>query len=163
VPPTLALCLGVGAVILGIVLLATDSLVAGAIWLLAGLSLLALGVESARRWPASALLRFLLRVTRATGRHLDVARVSAGAWSGASRQRIALRREQRGLRKRRDGEMAALGSAAYREEAEEMRVLREQIAELDREIERCEQTMGEVVEHARERVQRKRVEAQPTQ
>jgi hypothetical protein len=163
VPPTLALCVGVAGVILGIVLLATGSLVAGAIWLLAGLSLLAVGVESARRWPASALPRLLATVVRAIVRRAGLAWVSARAWSDASRQSFVLRRELRGLRKRREGELSSLGAAAYRENGEEVQVLRDRIAELDRRIERCERAMSEAVQRARDRVQRKRAEVQPTQ
>jgi hypothetical protein len=44
-----------------------------------------------------------------------------------------------------------------------MGALRQPLAELDERIERCEQEMGEVVDEARERVHRKRVEVQPTQ
>jgi hypothetical protein len=163
VPPSLALGLGVVALILGIVLLATGSIVAGVIWVLAALALLAVGIESARRWPASAIPRLLATAARASVRRLGLARVSAGAWADASRRRLALRRELRSLRKRRGVELTALGDAAYRDDAEEVRSLRGRIAELDGRIEGCERSMTEAVERARERVRRKRAEAQPTQ
>jgi hypothetical protein len=163
VPPSLALGLGVVALILGIVLLATGSIVAGVIWALAALALLAVGIESARRWPASAIPRLLATAARASVRRLGLARVSAGAWTDASRRRLALRRELRSLRKRRDVELTALGDAAYRDDAEEVRSLRGRIAELDGRIEGCERAMTEAVERARDRVERKRAEVQPTQ
>jgi hypothetical protein len=163
VPPTLALCLGVAGLIIGAVLLATGSVVAGVIWLLAGVCLLAVGVDSARRWPASAVPRLLATAARASARRLGLARVSAGAWSEASRQRFSLRREVRGLRKRRKAELSALGSAAYEEDEAEMRAHRGQIAELDGRIAGCDRAMADAVERARDRVQRKRAESQPTQ
>jgi hypothetical protein len=163
VPPTLALCLGVAGLIVGVVLLAIGSLVAGIIWLLAGICLLAVGVDSARRWPASALPRLLGTAARASVRRLGLARVSAVAWSEASRRRFGLRRELRGLRKRREAELSALGAAAYEEDTTQMRALRGQIAELDGRIAGCERAMADAVERARDRVQKKRAELQPTQ
>lgn len=163
VPPSLALGLGIAGMILGIVLLATGSIVAGVIWVLAALSLLAVGVDSARRWPASALPRLMATGAKAGVRGVGLARVSAGAWSDASRRRLALRRELRRLRKRRDAEISVLGIAAYEEDAERVRALRGQIAELEGRIEGCERAMTEAVDRARDRVQRKRAEVQPTQ
>jgi hypothetical protein len=163
VPPTLALCLAVAGLIVGVALLATGSLVAGIIWLLAGICLLAVGVDSARRWPASALPRLLATAARASVRRLGLARVSAVAWSEASRRRFGLRRELRGLRKRREAELSALGAAAYEEDTTQMRALRGQIAELDGRIAGCERAMADAVERARDRVQKKRAELQPAQ
>jgi hypothetical protein len=163
VPPSLALGLGIVALILGIVLLATGSIVAGIIWTLAAVALLAVGIDSARRWPASAIPRLLAGAARASVRRVGLARVSAGAWSDASRRRLALRRELRSLRKRRGVELTGLGDAAYRDDAEEIRSRRGTIAELDGRIEGCEKAMAEAVERARDRVQRKRAETQPTQ
>jgi hypothetical protein len=162
VPPSLALCLGGIGLILGIVLLVTGSLVAGVIWVLAALALLLVGVDSARRWPASAVPRLLASGARASARRVGLARVSAGAWSDASRRRLALRRELGSLRKRRETEVQALGEAAYLEDTERTRALRGQIAELDGRIEGCERAMADAVQRARDRVQRKRAEVQPT-
>ncbi|HEY6771944.1 MAG TPA: hypothetical protein VI035_05780 [Solirubrobacterales bacterium] len=162
VPPTLALCIGVAGLVLGVVLLVTGSLVAGIIWLLAGVALLVVGVDSARRWPASALPRLLGTAAKASVRRLGLARVAALAWSESSRRRFALRRELRGLRKRRAAQLSALGAAAYDEDMSQMRALRGQIAELDGRIVGCERGMADAVERARDRVQRKRAEIQPT-
>jgi hypothetical protein len=149
--------------ILGLALLASGSVVGSIATLLSGLILLALALDAARRWPASALPRLIVRVTDAAGGRLGLARVSAGAWSEASRRMVAVRRERRELHNRRKADQSALGAAAYRDDRDEMRALRERLAELDERIERCEQEMGEVVDEARERVHRKRVEVQPTQ
>jgi hypothetical protein len=163
VPPTLALCLGVAGLIVGVVLMATGSVVAGVIWWLAGICLLAVGVDSARRWQASALPRLLVNAAKAGVRRLGLAQVSAGAWSEASRRRFTMRRELRRLRKRRQAELSALGAAAYEEDVTQVRALRGQIAELDGRIAGCEGAMADAVERARDRVRRKRAELQPTQ
>jgi hypothetical protein len=163
VPPSLALGVGIAGLILGVVLLVTGSIVAGVIWILAGIALLAVGVDSARRWPASALPRLLGNAARASVRRLGLAQVSVGAWSDASRRRFGLRRELSGLRKRRAAELSALGAAAYEEDTTQMRALRGQIAELDGRIEGCERAMTDAVERARDRVNKKRAETQATQ
>jgi len=73
-----------------------------------------------------------------------------------------LGRELRGLRKRRAAELSALGAAAYEEDETRMRAQRGQVAELDGRIAGCERAMTEAVERARDRVQRKRADIQPT-
>jgi hypothetical protein len=163
VPPSLALAIGVVGLILGVVLLATGSIVAGVIWVLAALALLAVGIDSARRWPASALPRLLAAAGRTTVRGLGIARVSGTAWSDASWRRLKLRRELSRLRKRRTAEITVLGEAAYREDNDETRTLRGRIAELDGRIEGCERAMSEAVARARDRVEKKRAEVRPTQ
>jgi hypothetical protein len=109
------------------------------------------------------LPRLLGTAARASVRRLGLARVSAVAWSEASRRRFGLRRELRGLRKRREAELSALGAAAYEEDTTQMRALRGQLAELDGRIAGCERAMADAVERARDRVQKKRAELQPTQ
>jgi uncharacterized membrane protein HdeD (DUF308 family) len=52
-----ALVLGIGALVVGIVLLAAAAVIAGVIWLAAGVALLALALDASRRWPASAFPR----------------------------------------------------------------------------------------------------------
>ena len=161
VPPSLALALGIVGLILGAALLVTGSIVAGVIWVLAAIFLLLIGIDSARRWPASALPRLLISGARATGRGLGIARVSGSAWSTATWRRVKLRREMRRLRKRRTTEISVLGEAAYQEDAEETKALRGRIAELDGRILGCQRSMDEAVKQARERVEKKRAETQP--
>lgn len=161
VPPSLALAVGIVGLILGVALLATGSIVAGAIWALAALSLLVIGIDSARRWPASALPRLLGAAGRTTARGIAIARVSGSAWSTAGWRRVKLRRELRRLRRRRAAEISILGEAAYQEDTEETKALRGRVAELDGRIRGCERSMDEAVERARNRVEKKRAETQP--
>jgi hypothetical protein len=163
VPPAVALLLGLGGVLVGIVVLVSGALIAGLIWLVAGLALLALALDASRRWPASALPRLAVRVTDGTGRHFGLARVTAGAWGEASRRVVSLRHEIRALRSEREDRFADLGQAAYREDDEEVRSLRERIAAIDERLSWCEEQMDEAISGARERVQQERVASRSTQ
>jgi hypothetical protein len=86
VPPVFALGLGVVGIALGIALLVSGATVAGIVLLAPGLILLAFAIDSARRWPTSAIARASVSVADAAGSHLGLARVSVGAWSEASRE-----------------------------------------------------------------------------
>ena len=163
VPPSLALAVAIVGLVLGVALVATGSIVAGAIWVLAALCLLLIGIDSARRWPASALPRLLTGAARGTGRGLGIARVSGSAWSTATWRRVKLRRELRRLRRRRAAEISILGEAAYQDDPEETKALRGRIAELDGRIRGCERSMDEAVKRARDRVEKKRAELKSTQ
>jgi len=105
----------------------------------------------------------LASAVRAGGRRVGIARVSAGAWSAATQRRVALRRELRSLRKERDTELSALGTAAYNDDADQMRALRGRVAELKGRIEGCERASDDAIERARDRVRRKRAESRRTQ
>lgn len=163
VPPLFALVMGLAAVAVGAVLAISGSLLAGVLFLVAGAVLIALAVDASRRWPASTLPRVTVAALDWLGRHLGIARVSAGAWAEASRQVVALRRELRSLRGERQTRIASLGEAAYREDAEQVAALRSRIAEVDERIAACEREVEAVMNAARERVQRERVAAQPTE
>jgi hypothetical protein len=163
VPPTLALLLGMVTLILGVALLVSGSALAGVVLMVSGAVPLALAIDAARRWPASALPRVTVRVLDVVSSRLGLARVSAGAWAEASREVIGLRRELRTLQGEREATQSALGSAAYHEDEAEMRILRARLTELDEQIEGREQLIGEVVERARVQVARERAAVAPTQ
>jgi ATP-dependent Clp protease ATP-binding subunit ClpA len=157
VPPAVALALGIGAFVIGIVVLASAAILAGVIWLAAGVALLALALDASRRWPASALPRLAVRLVDAAGRRLGLVRATAGAWGAASRRVVALRRELRQLQGERDAQLLALGEAAYREDADETQSLKERIGAIDARIAADEREMEEVVSKARERVRKEKV------
>ena len=163
VQSTGALVLGAAARAVGIGLLLSGSIIAGVVFFVCGAILLALSIDAARRWPASALPRVSVRVVDAIAARLGLARTSAGAWAGASREVIGLRREQRELRPEREAQQFALGEAAYREEAAEVETLRERLHELDEQLEGREKAIDDVKSRARTRVERERVAIEPTQ
>ena len=163
VPPALALALGIGALAVAIVVLASGALVAGLIWIAAGAVLIALALDASRRWPASTLPRLAVRAADGAGRHFGLARVTAGAWGEASRRIVSMRHEIRALRSEREQRVAELGEAAYREDQNEMQRLRERIAAIEQRIEACEREMDEALAGARERVKKEKVSVRPTE
>jgi hypothetical protein len=163
VPPAVALVLGLGALIVGAVVLVAGGLIAGIVWLAAGIALIALALDASRRWPASALPRFAVRIADGAGRHLGLARVTAGAWGEASRRMVSLRHELRSLRAERDALLLALGEAAYRDEVDEVWDLRQRVAAIDDRIGSCEREMEGVVAKTRKRVRKERQAARPTE
>jgi hypothetical protein len=163
VPPAVALVLGVGALVVGAIVLVAGGLIAGIVWLAAGIALIALAIDASRRWPASVLPRLAVRIADGAGRHLGLARVTAGAWGEASRRMVSLRHELRSLRPERDALLLALGEAAYRDDVEEMRELRRRIGALDDRIGSCEREMEGVVARTRKRVRKERQAARPTE
>jgi hypothetical protein len=163
VPPTLALVLGLAGLIGGIAILASGEIATGIGLAVLGLVLGALAIDSARRWPTSALPRLSVRVADAVGSRLGLAWFSTAEWAQASREVIRLRRELRALRKEREAQQSALGAAAYADDPEQMESLRRQLAELDARIGGCELAIDEAVNEARERVHRRRAAVQPTQ
>jgi hypothetical protein len=163
VPPALALVLGLAGLVVGIIMLASGAVIAAIVWSAAGIALLALAIDASRRWPASALPRLAVRVADGAGRNLGLARVTAGAWGEASRRVVSLRHELRSLRSEREARLSTLGAAAYRDDADQVREQRQRLAEIDARIGTCERERDEVVADARERIQKERAAAQPTE
>ena len=163
VPPALALVLGLSAVNGGIVVMASGQVPGGIVLVICGAILLALAVDAARRWPTSAVPRLSMKAADAIGSRIGFVRASAGTWSGASREVVRLRRELRGLRSDREAELAALGAAAYAEDAERMATLRRRLSEIDQGIEQREARIAEVMGSARQRVKRERAAVPITQ
>jgi zinc-ribbon domain len=163
IPPLLALLLGLAGVVLGAILLVTGRWPVGIAAFAIGAVLGALAIDAARRWPTSALPRAVVKVVDRLSAGAGLARVSAGAFSGASREVTQLRRELRRMRRQRDEEQHALGAAALEENDEETAALKERIRERDRRIEEAERRIVEVRDAARDRVARERAAIRPTQ
>src|SRR5262245_45322730 len=96
VPPAVALAAGTGALVVGIIVLASGALLAAAIWMAAGVALVALALDDSPRWQASALPQVAAKIGDGVGSRLGPARATAGVWGAASRRVVALRRELRG-------------------------------------------------------------------
>jgi hypothetical protein len=153
-PATLALVLAVIALAVAVVLFATGHWPFGLI--LIGLAVL-LGLvylEAARRKPKpGGALR---------------ARAGAAADALATRRRttrrvLALRRELQRLTLVRTRLLVELGDAVYRGDEQSTETAREQVKELDRAAAEREAEMQTVLAEAQERIQRRRLEVQPTE
>jgi hypothetical protein len=163
VPPALALALGIAGLLAGVAVLASGKVVGGLLLLGAGVVLLSLAIDAARRWPTSTVPRVSARVTDAIRGRLGVAGVSAGAWSVAGREVIRLRSELRDLRGVREAHLLELGLASYRQDTAQIGALRGEIANLDERMADCERELNAAVGRAKQRVSRKRAAVQPTQ
>ena len=163
VPPRLALPLGTAAIVAGAVALAAGGVPLGIALIVLGIVLVALAIEAARRWPASDVARFLVRLLDGVASRLGFARVFAGTWAGAAREVILIRRELHALRSQLEADQLELGGAAYRQDDNLVTSLRARMGEAEQQIEERERRMTAVIEGAHDRIGRQRVAIQPTE
>jgi hypothetical protein len=162
-PPTLVLVLSGAALTLAVVLLATGRWPVGLILLGISVLLVLVFLEAARRKPAGA-------VARSTAEALDAFRARAGfaADSLATRGRVTrrvlvLRRELQKMAALRAQLLFELGDAVYRGDEQQTETARGRVRELDELAAQREAEMQAVVAQAHERLQRHRLEVQPTE
>ena len=162
-PTTLVLVLAAAALTLAVVLFAIGRWPFGLIALGMSIVLVLLFFETARRKPQST-------VARTTADALDSFRARAGVAAGSlatrgrvARNAIALRRELQRMSRLRSQLLFELGDAVYRGDEQATEKAREQVRELDELAGRREEEMEAVVARARERLQRRRLEVQPTE
>jgi zinc-ribbon domain len=165
VPPSTALFgLGIGALVLGIVLVATGHLVWALFTFAAALLALAGFVSQTRRLPAQAS-----GVARASVQALDTVKARAGATidtvaahGNARIELMRLRRELGYIRDEREQKLYALGVAVYENDDDATSELKEQIGGLDEEIEAKKLEMAQISERAEERIQDAQLSVQST-
>jgi hypothetical protein len=146
-----------------LVSLAAQSWILGVMLLAFAAALFVLFYGAAERDRESGVARATLgTVARVTG-WTRFAFESAGAWSGAGRRVLQLRRELRPLRAQRKEVQFALGDAAYRQDEAGAASLRARMREIDDAIGAKEREAAEALEGARSRVGDERLAVQPTQ
>ena len=162
-PSTLVLVLAAAALTLAIVLLVTGHWPVGLIFLGVSLLLALVFVEAARRRPAGT-------VVRSTAEALDAFRARAGVAADAlatrgraARRVISLRRELQHMGQLRARLLFELGDAVYRGDEQGTETAHEQVKELDELVQQREAEMQGVVAQAQERLQRRKLEVQPTE
>jgi len=162
-PATLLLVLAGIALALAVVLLSTGRWPLGLILVGTSVLLLLLFLEAARRRPSGP-------VARSTAEALDAFRARAGVAADAlatrgraARRMIALRRELQRMAVVRAQVLFELGDAVYRGDEQGTETAREQVKELDELAAEREAEMKAVVAQAQERLQRRRLEVQPTE
>jgi zinc-ribbon domain len=162
-PSTLVLVLAAAALTLAVVLLVTGRWPYGLIFLGVSILLVLVFLETARRKPDGI-------VARSTAEALDSFRARAGVAAGslatrgrAARQLIGARRELQRMGILRGRLLFELGEAVYRGDEQATQTARERIRELDELAARREAEMEAVVVQAREQLQRRRLEVQPTE
>jgi hypothetical protein len=162
-PSTLVLVLAAAALTLAIALLATGRWPLGLIVLGVCVLLVLVFVEAVRRKPDAPL-------ARSTSEALDAFRARAGfaadslATRGrATRRILALRRELQKMAAVRSQLLFELGDAVYRGDGQATEKARGQLEELDELAAQREGEMQAVVAQAQERIQRRKLEVQPTE
>jgi hypothetical protein len=162
-PSTLVLVLAAAALTLAIVLFAVGRWPLGLILLGVSVLLGLIFVEAARRKPDGA-------VARSTAEALDAFRARAGFTADtivtrgrATRTLLALRRELQKMAVLRSQLLFELGEAVYRGDEQATEKARGQLFELDELAAEREGEMQAVVAQAQDRIQRRRLEVQPTE
>ena len=117
----------------------------------------------AERNPANPVAKAVLGAIRRVSGWTRLAYGSAGAWSGAARRLLELRRELRPLREERREVQLALGDAAFRQDEAAVASLRARISELDDAIAARERERGETRANARSRVEDQQFAVRNTQ
>jgi zinc-ribbon domain len=162
-PTTLVLVLGGAALTLAVVLFALGHWPFGLMALGASVLLVLIFLEAARRKPDGA-------VARSTADALDGFRARAGVAADslatrgrAARRLLALRRELQRMGLLRDRLLFELGDAVYRGDDQATERARGQVRELDELAALREAEMETVVARTQERLERRRLEVQPTE
>jgi hypothetical protein len=162
-PPVVLLVLAVAGLAAGVSLLVTGRWLPGALALGAGTLLAAAFAEVAARKPngvaARLSARALGRMRARTGYALD----ALAARTQASRALARARRELFELGGDRERGLRELGDAVYRGDRKGTKRLRAELVELDARIERKEAEMTTIAAETRERLERARLEVQPTE
>jgi hypothetical protein len=162
-PTTLVLVLAGAVLTLAVVLFALGHWPFGLIALGVSVLLVLVFLEAARRKPDGV-------IARSTADALDGFRARAGVAAGslatrgrAARRLLALRRELKRMRVLRARLLFELGDAVYRGDDHGTERAREQLGELDGLAALREAEMEAVVAQTQERLERRRLEVQPTE
>jgi hypothetical protein len=162
-PPMAVFALGIAALAVAILLLATARWLPGALTLAAAVLLLAAFAEVARRKPSGVVARAsvgaLGRLRARAGYTVD----AFATRSRAARELARVRRELMELDGQRERGLRALGKTVYRNDRAGTKRLREELAELDEKIDRKEAEMATIAAQARERIESSRLEVQRTE
>jgi hypothetical protein len=162
-PTTLVLVLGAVALTLAIVLFALDRWPFGLIALGASVLLILVFLEAARRKPDGAVARSTAAALDGFRTRAGVAADSVATRGRAARRLLALRRELQRMGQLRARLLFELGDAVYRGDDQGTERAREQVRELDELAALRESEMEAIVAQTQERIERRRLEVQPTE
>lgn len=162
-PPLAVLVLGVAALAVAVLLLATERWLPGSLTLAAAVLLLAAFLQVARRKPSGPVAR---ASAGALGRMRARAGYAVDAYATRSRTRselARLRRELVDLDTERERRLRELGAAVYGGDRKGTKRLRDELTELDASVEEKEREMATIAEEAHERLESARLQVQPTE
>lgn len=161
-PPVLILSVAAGLLVLGVVLLVLDLVVLGVIAIVLALFLLPAFLAGARRWPDGRVARLGLSTAGRARDEAGVAVESLSTWSRAGRDVVRLRKEQFGLRRRRDSLIRELGVSAFHEDGR-ADAIKASAKELDATIQQNDRELERTLAHARRRVRKGRAAVASTE
>lgn len=162
-PTTLVLFLGAVTLTLAVALFALGHWPFGLIALGASVLLVLVFLEAARRKPDSAVARSTADALDGFRTRAGVAADSVATRGRAARRLLALRRELQRMGLLRARLLFDLGDAVYRGDDQTTESAREQVKELDELAALREAEMEAVVAQTQERLERRRLEVQPTE
>jgi hypothetical protein len=162
-PASTVLVLAAAALVIGIVLLATGRWPVGLVVLGVGVLLLLVFLEAARRRPTDTVSRSTVEALGTVRARAGVAADSLATRGRAAGRLFALRRELQQLSSKRARLLLELGEAVYRGDEQATESARARVEELDRAAAQREGEMQQVVDAARHRLARRRLEVQPTE
>jgi hypothetical protein len=162
-PASLALVLAGLTTAVAIVVFATGHWPAGLILLGVSALLSLLFVEGARRRPSGTAARSTAEALAAFRARAGVAAEGLALRGKAAGQTLALRRELHGMASLRQRLLFELGEAVYGGDEQTAETARKRVDELDRLAARRETEMREVLQAAEQRLERRRLEVQPTE
>lgn len=161
-PPMAVFALAIASLAVGIASLATGHTIPGILLLVAAGAFAALFVAASRRLPDDAVARLPGRAIGGLRDRAGVAAGAVGAYSSAQMELFRLRREFAELVARRAEAARSLGEAVYRDADEDAANARNLVGELDAAMTAKEAEMTKVATDATARIQRGRLEVQPT-
>jgi hypothetical protein len=164
VPPAmLTLLLAAATLVFAILLIAKGHWPYGLILVGVSLLLVIVFLEAVKRQPENAVVRSTAGAFDTVRARTGVAVESVATRGRAASRLIALRRELHQLRSRRDRLLFELGEAVYRGDDEATKTAHEQVKELDEVASRTGAEMEALVAKTQDRLQRRRLEVQPTE
>jgi ribosomal protein L40E len=154
--------LGLLALVVGIVLLASGPWATGVVLLVVGAALLLLFVVAARQEPDSPAARALALTAARVRDRTGFAVAASRTWSSASGEVARLGWRRRQLERELSDLMAPLGEAVHRNDEVRVQALRGRAAQLRRSLEDLDGRRAAVVKAAHHEVERERAPVQAT-
>lgn len=163
-PATALFGLGIGALVLGVALVATGHLVWALLAFAAGLLALSGFVSQTRRLPAQAsgMARASVEALEAVKARAEATIDTVAAHGNARIELMRLRRESGRLQIVREEKLRELGVAAYEDDRQATSALKDEIGALDEEIEAKKLEMEQISDRAEERIQEAQLSVQST-
>jgi hypothetical protein len=150
------------ALLLAIILLATESLVAGLILLGAAIASLTLFFAGASREPDAPGAPFVLRAAHQLKSLAGLAALTARAWARAAADLTRIYRRRQQLRGELKASLAPLGEAVHHDDQPRADALKQQAAEIEQKLGETEREASAIIAATRQAIENERATIEPT-